>query len=163
MPTSQKERLSFLAQRDKATRETPIFIEHLQAATGMPSLQDSLLSFEATQELMPKLQLLTGQAFSRTSADRFVYGPASSGEFDYQRDVFLFAFGLEPVLLWLGRFSHLPLVRLSAVVVARSFYKLWKLGDTVIACTADASRGVAMDWHPDDLDETFEIATWGMN
>jgi hypothetical protein len=130
-------------------------------ALNVPLCESDFLPWEMSKDLRVEIQKRVSSCLQKPHKNHLVLPPAYRDRINEEFRKRAQAFGNENVVLSLGAFADLPLIQVQASQVASRFYELWKVGDTVVICSADLSRGVLADWYPDDKGQAFEIAGWG--
>jgi hypothetical protein len=157
----RQERISDLARRERARRQLPMLLTKISDALNVPFCESDVLPWEMSEDLRVEIQKRVSLSLEKSHKDHLVLPSADRDRFNEEFRKRAQAFGPENVVLSLGGFADLPLVQVQASRVASRFYELWKVGDTVVICSADLSCGVLADWYPDDPVQAFEIAGWG--
>jgi len=157
----RQERISDLTRQERARRQLPMLLTKIGDALNAPFCESDVLPWEMSKDLRVEIQKRVSLSLQKPHKDHLVLPPADRDRFNEEFRKRAQAFGPENVVLSLGGFADLPLVQVQASRVASRFYELWKVGDTVVICSADLSRGVLADWYPDDPAQAFEIAGWG--
>jgi hypothetical protein len=155
----RQERISDLASREHARRQLPMLLMKIGDALNAPLCESDVLPWEMSKDLKDEIQKRVRLSLQEPR-DHLVLPPADRDRFDEEFRKRAQKFGPENVVLSLGGFADSPLVQVQASLVASRFYELWKVGDTVVICSADLSCGVLADWYPDDPVQAFEIAGW---
>jgi hypothetical protein len=164
MRTQRQKRIGELSQIEYSKRELPSFLTEVGKALGMPLSNNSVLPLDMSEQTLVKLDTHIKASLDVAPGDEHLVFPSSARSiFDAELAKRMQAFGAENVVLSLGRFHDLPLLQVQSSLVSDHFYDLWRVGDTVAICSADASQGVMADWYPDDLEQSFELAGWGVS
>jgi hypothetical protein len=150
--------------QENARRRMPAFLADLSKALNISLSEADVLSWEMSDNIKQQLRENIGKALKQKSRQHHLLLSREQSQLFHEELVSrLNGFGLDIVVLFLGRFDDMPLVQMNAAIVGRDFDKLWLLADSVSVCSADLSRGLIADWYPDDAEQAFEIASWGMS
>jgi hypothetical protein len=164
MSSERQERIGVLAKQEHARRRMPTFLADLSKALGIPLSDVDVLSWEMSDNIKQRLRENIGKALKQGSSQHhLILSPEQNQLFREELVSRLNGFGSENVVLSLGRFDDMPLVQIDAATVGGNFDKLWLLGHQVSICSADLSCGLMADWYPDDAEQAFEIASWGLS
>jgi hypothetical protein len=164
MSSERQERIGVLAKQEYARRRMPAFLADLSKALNISFSEADVLSWEMSDNIKQGLRENIGKALKQKSRQHHLLLSREQSRLFHEELVSrLNGFGLDNVVLSLGRFDDMPLVQMNAVIVGSNFDKLWLLGDQVSICSADLSRGLMADWYPDDAEQSFEIASWGIS
>jgi len=163
MKTQREERIGSLAGVECARRELPSFLSTIGNVLNKSLGEDSVLSLSESNAIRAELRMKIQMCLASSSLeDHLLLPPSQRDQFDSELATRTARFGRDEVLLSLGTFDGLPLLRVTPSEVCEHFYDFWKVGDTVTMCSSDMTSGMMADWYPDDPEQAFEIASWGV-
>src|ERR1035437_1715610 len=161
MLTDRQSRISLLARTNYSRRSAGQFLSELSPILGRQLTQDSLLPIDASDSFRDgslhayQHGMSTGENFYRTQQPTQDFDRVESKVAKLCQRI-----GAEPAILLPPHFQ--PCVRITVSEVLQRTKSVLEFDrDTLLLSSVDGRCGFMLDWNPDDVEWTYELAIWG--